>query len=519
MVTDNTNSDGQITGPTAQVFADGFESQSGWESLGSQYGGSVDAYDTNIKHSGMYSAKVTAVGHTAKYVHGNTWIEIDNAQPTEYIYSAWAYSDQPVIRLGLAMKTNEETGYLTDFDDIQVNVQNQWVYVEKKVVVPANIDKINVRIESFYNGGGNVWFDDVQVQRVDDAAVSEIREEMNYYPFGLQHEGYNSVVIQENNYFNFNGQELNERLGLNILEMTYRQYDPAIGRFNVVDPAAEIAGNWTPYRFGFDNPILFNDPLGLWEIRNGSWYTNDKKDMERFLSMLQIESDFYGGADISQVDKFIGEEFQGSGGRLSDGSILLDPETVKINKYRRSEGFSARQADHINNQAEKYGSHWWNEGTGKSQHWAYSYKYFRERSWYQSGQTFPGLFLGTGATNYASKFLSNSKGWYSFSQGKRYSNNFHGNQYTEKRITVQNWSKILNVSGKVLGAYGLYGTYGEWSDGKLSNAGAAYIGGVDGAALGSRNPVVGAWSLGTGIGKIIVESDWYFNTFQNRPNW
>ena len=77
----------------------------------------------------------------------------------------------------------------------------------------------------------------------------------------------------------------------------------------------------------------------------------------------------------------------------------------------------------------------------------------------------------------------------------------------------------MNVSGKVLGAYGLYGTYGEWSDGKLSNAGAAYLGTVDGAALGSRNPHAGAWSLGTGLGKIIVESDWYFNTFQNRPNW
>ena len=190
----DTNGDGQITGPTTQVFTDGFESQSGWESVGSQFGGNVDAYDTNVKHSGTYSAKVTAVGHTSKYVHSNTWIEIDNAQPTEYMYSAWAYSDQPVIRLGLAMKTNEEVGYLTDFDDIKVNVQNQWVYVEKKVLVPANIDKINVRIESFYNGGGNVWFDDVQVRRVEDTAVSEIREETNYYPFGLKHRGYNNVL-------------------------------------------------------------------------------------------------------------------------------------------------------------------------------------------------------------------------------------------------------------------------------------------------------------------------------------
>lgn len=34
------------------------------------------------------------------------------------------------------------------------------------------------------------------------------------------------------------------------------------------DPLAEHAPNWTPYRFGFNNPIMFTDPTGLFETRS-----------------------------------------------------------------------------------------------------------------------------------------------------------------------------------------------------------------------------------------------------------
>lgn len=35
----------------------------------------------------------------------------------------------------------------------------------------------------------------------------------------------------------------------------------------MVDPLAEKAYSWTPYRYGFDNPIAFTDPTGLFESR------------------------------------------------------------------------------------------------------------------------------------------------------------------------------------------------------------------------------------------------------------
>lgn len=47
--------------------------------------------------------------------------------------------------------------------------------------------------------------------------------------------------------------------------MDYRQYDSAIGRFNSIDVMSEMAPDWTPYRFAFNNPIFFGDPTGLFE--------------------------------------------------------------------------------------------------------------------------------------------------------------------------------------------------------------------------------------------------------------
>ncbi|QAA81971.1 hypothetical protein EI546_09655 [Aequorivita sp. H23M31] len=67
-------------------------------------------------------------------------------------------------------------------------------------------------------------------------------------------------IIEEHNYYPF---------GLEIYEMDFRQYDPAIGRFTSVDPLAEKAPDWTPYRAFFNNPIRYIDPTGMLEDTYG----------------------------------------------------------------------------------------------------------------------------------------------------------------------------------------------------------------------------------------------------------
>ncbi|MBG6060372.1 hypothetical protein IWX83_000135 [Flavobacterium sp. CG_9.1] len=50
--------------------------------------------------------------------------------------------------------------------------------------------------------------------------------------------------------------------------MDWRQYDPAIGRFNVIDLLSELAPMHNPYRFGFNSPVYWSDPSGLFENDN-----------------------------------------------------------------------------------------------------------------------------------------------------------------------------------------------------------------------------------------------------------
>lgn len=94
--------------------------------------------------------------------------------------------------------------------------------------------------------------------------ATEIVEENNYYPFGLKHQGYNDLPGVGYKY-KFLNKEYESSFGLNVTETDFRQYDAAIGRFNVMDALSELAPNYTPYRYGFNNPIFWQDKTGLFE--------------------------------------------------------------------------------------------------------------------------------------------------------------------------------------------------------------------------------------------------------------
>ncbi|MEO1050271.1 MAG: RHS repeat-associated core domain-containing protein [Bacteroidota bacterium] len=82
----------------------------------------------------------------------------------------------------------------------------------------------------------------------------------DFYPFGL---AFNSHVREDifKNPFLYNGSsELNEKTGL--YETPFRQYDPAIGRLNGIDPVAAKYSSLSPYNYAFNDPVNFSDPSG-----------------------------------------------------------------------------------------------------------------------------------------------------------------------------------------------------------------------------------------------------------------
>ena len=108
-----------------------------------------------------------------------------------------------------------------------------------------------------------VYFNDLTILHT----TSVLKEENHFYPYGLLMEGITPVVAANGsiNKYKFSDSELQLELGLNQYDFSARFYDPVIGRFNVIDPFADFAANFTSYRYAFDNPVSYNDPSGLWE--------------------------------------------------------------------------------------------------------------------------------------------------------------------------------------------------------------------------------------------------------------
>lgn len=89
-------------------------------------------------------------------------------------------------------------------------------------------------------------------------------------PFGETMAEQHSLTEDYANPYKFNGKELDEATGLYYYGARY--YDPRISIWVSVDPMAEEAPEWTPYRYCFQNPINFIDPTGKWE---GDYYSKE----------------------------------------------------------------------------------------------------------------------------------------------------------------------------------------------------------------------------------------------------
>lgn len=182
---------------------------------------------------------------------------------------------------------------------------------------------------------GNVRLTYQDINKNGVVENTEILNESNYYPFGLKHGHYNQLA---NNFSNsllpnagFNGQPSLVDLDANLSLMDFRLYDGALGRFLGIDLLADMFTDHSPYHFGYNNPIAFADPTGLYSNPhpgnsivigdNGDiaiYFTNADGDMEAIFFVNRKS-----GAESQEIKQLGQDPHQyggGGGGGSNSGS-------------------------------------------------------------------------------------------------------------------------------------------------------------------------------------------------------
>lgn len=113
-------------------------------------------------------------------------------------------------------------------------------------------------------------------------AKSEVfKSGVDYYPFGLTFNSYRREDSLDQKYL-YNGKEIQHELDLDWYDYLARQYDPIIGRFLSIDPAADLMRRISPYGYALNNPMRFIDPDGTTpEDRTLTVTSVDNKDAHR----------------------------------------------------------------------------------------------------------------------------------------------------------------------------------------------------------------------------------------------
>lgn len=83
----------------------------------------------------------------------------------------------------------------------------------------------------------------------------------NYYPFGEEMPGLNIVNAGPDSRYQFTSKELDAETSLYYFGARY--YDSWAGRFNSIDPHADLYHSWNPYAYSLDNPVLLVDQTGM----------------------------------------------------------------------------------------------------------------------------------------------------------------------------------------------------------------------------------------------------------------
>lgn len=213
--------------------------------IGVKSGGSRYAYDGNGNVNSDASRQTGAIG--IQYNMLDLPQTISGAKNISYIYDA---AGRKLRRISSVTGTTEYIDGI-EYDNTGSGTMLSFVQTEEGRAIP-NGNSFNYEYWlTDHLGNNRVSFD-----QSDGGQVS--KEQDDYYAFGSE---ISHQINSLQNYYLYNGKELQQELGQ--YDYGARFYDPVIGRWTSVDPAADMSQSTSPYAFCVNNPLLFRDEFGL----------------------------------------------------------------------------------------------------------------------------------------------------------------------------------------------------------------------------------------------------------------
>ncbi|WP_109436435.1 RHS repeat domain-containing protein [Aquimarina sp. AU119] len=191
------------------------------------------------------------------------WIFITNtAGNITYIYDATGAKLKKIAPSGSSLTETEYAGnYIYKNDNLEF-FNHPEGYVEPVIASGSAAISSFDYVYQYKDHLGNIRLSYKDADGDGIITQNEIVEEKNYYPFGLQHKGYNNTITGREHNYGYNSKEEQNELGLEWLDYGARNYDASLGRWMNLDPLANKYYPISPYAYVANNPIMFIDPDG-----------------------------------------------------------------------------------------------------------------------------------------------------------------------------------------------------------------------------------------------------------------
>ncbi len=211
-------------------------------------------------------------------------------------------------------------------------------YVANKVYENGVLKRI--LIDNGYIEGNIYYFyikDHLGNNRITAKSDGTLVQATHYYPFGTSFAVGIGSTVQP---YKYGGKELDVMHGLNQYDFAARQKDD--WRFTTVDPHSEKYYSWSPYVYGFNNPMRFTDPTGKdgWDILSGigdaiynnySWGATDAVGLNKESYQVNSSSDYNIGRSVGDAASVVAGVLEVVvGGVAAGGGTVTSPTGVGV---------------------------------------------------------------------------------------------------------------------------------------------------------------------------------------------